>query len=150
MAILHTPAFGNGVCVGGWGRNSIDFFFSPFENSQNFQENEWWLLSSYHAKWHLCSSVPPGLKHVLTNPGNPPLNVVLNWMEELCIVQQVIDLFAELPTLAVPWSHLGGGADSSKSLSTPDPSSLQCKVWDDTQTLEFIEKPTRKNKKPSK
>lgn len=27
MAILHTPAFGNGVCVGGWGRNSIDFFF---------------------------------------------------------------------------------------------------------------------------
>lgn len=93
MAILHTPAFGNGVCVGGWGRNSIDFFFSPFENSQNFQENEWWLLSSYHAKWHLCSSVPPGLKHVLTNPGNPPLNVVLNWMEELCIVQQVIDLF---------------------------------------------------------
>lgn len=42
MATLHTPAFGNGVCVGGWGRSSIDFFLNfPFEYSQNFQENEW-------------------------------------------------------------------------------------------------------------
>lgn len=26
MVILHTPAFGNGVCVGGWERKSYRFF----------------------------------------------------------------------------------------------------------------------------